>query len=214
MERDGCHRVRNLLYQKKKRVTWLFAARETRWNSKVIKAICLVPCSFLLRTKKVQHINRVGKCEPTIPIHYSTFKIPRAWVSFESFGMILCKYGTSSTATCKQESRCQSLLWASRDSREVSSSKSQFSPLKNKLGSPSQKTSMLFPKKTSSPADAFVTAAATVETEELNSLIGHTGVSPLTSARLMPRGMFAPWKAFWTKMYLWGKHFKREKPRH
>jgi len=132
-----CHRVRNLLYKRKKRGNcWLFAAREAHWNSKVIKAICLVPCSFLLRTKKVQHINRAYKCEPMIAIHDSTFKIPGGQVSLEQFGMILCKYGTFSTGSCKQESHCWWLLRASQDSREVSSLKSQFSPLKNKLGSP------------------------------------------------------------------------------
>lgn len=151
-----------------------------------------MPCSFLLWTEKVQHINRAGKCEPMIAIHYSTFKIPGARVSFESFGMILCKYGTFSTGACEQESRCWSLPRASQESREVSSLKSQFSPLKNKLGSPPQKTSTLFPKKTPSPANAFVTAAAMVETEEPNLLVGHTGMSLLTSVQLMPRETFAP----------------------
>lgn len=170
-----------------------------------------MPCCFLLQTEKVQHINRVGKCGPMIAIHYSTFKTPGAWVSFESLGMILCKYGTCRTGACEQESRCWSLLRASRDSREVSSFKSQFSPRKNKLGSPPpQKTSTLFPKKTSSPADAFITAAVTVEMQEPNLLIGHTGVSPLMSAWLMPRETFAPWNAFWIKMYLWGKHLKKK----
>lgn len=106
--------------------------------------------------------------------------------------MILCKYRTFSTGACKRESHCRLLLQASWDSRGVSSLKSQFSPLKNKLGSPPQKTSMLFPKKTSLPADAFVTVAVTVEKEMLNSLVGHTDVSLLTSVRLMLQEVFAP----------------------
>lgn len=72
------------------------------------------------------------------------------------------------------------LLQASRGSGKVSSLKYQLSPLKNKLGSLPQKISTCFPKKTSSPADAFVTAAAagTVEREEQNSLAGQNGHEP------------------------------------
>lgn len=88
------------------------------------------------------------------------------------------------------------LLWASRDSRKVSRLESQFSQIKNKLGHHPQKTSTLIPKQTSSLAVAFVTAAVTVETNEPNSLSGHTGVSPLKSAWLMLRETLAPWNAF------------------
>lgn len=78
------------------------------------------------------------------------------------------------------------LLQASRGSREVSSLKSQPSPLRNELGSLPQKISTCFPKKTSSPADAFVTAAAAmVEREEQNSLAGH-------NSEPVPRERFAP----------------------
>lgn len=80
------------------------------------------------------------------------------------------------------------LLRASRDSGEVSSLKSQLSPLKNKLGSLPQKINMCCPKKTSSPADAFVTAAAAVmvEREDQNSLARHSGVSQCRGRGLLP----------------------------
>lgn len=47
-----------------------------------------MPCDFLLHTKKVQHINRPGKCELMIAIH-TTFKIPGAWIPFSSFHVCL-----------------------------------------------------------------------------------------------------------------------------
>lgn len=80
------------------------------------------------------------------------------------------------------------LLRASRDSGEVSSLKSQLPPLKNELGSLPQKISTCFPRQTSSPADAFVTAAAAVmvEREEQNSLAGQSCVSQGRGRGLLP----------------------------